>query len=126
MAFEERLRSETYVAAADLRTSQYRFVKLDTNGKAIAVAAITDLPVGILQNKPNTNEAATVALAGVSKIEASAAHAINDLIGVSTNGRALSGPAAGNYIAGRAISSSGAAGEYLSVQFSTEGIPPKA
>ncbi len=46
------------VAGGDLTSSQYRAVKMNTSGEVIAIAAITDIPVGILQNAPNTGEVA--------------------------------------------------------------------
>lgn len=58
----------TLVAAADLSAAQYKFVKLDSNGKAAAIAAATDLPIGILQNAPKSGQEAEVLVAGGSKI----------------------------------------------------------
>lgn len=47
-------------SAADLTGHQYRFVKLDSNGDVVAMAAITDIPFGVLQNAPNVGEPASV------------------------------------------------------------------
>ena len=40
----------TLVAGADLSSAQYKFVKLDSNGAAVVCSAVTDVPVGVLQN----------------------------------------------------------------------------
>lgn len=56
-------------AAADLSASQFLAVKVDSNGRA-AVAGAGEFCVGILQNKPGSGQAATVAYAGISKVVA--------------------------------------------------------
>lgn len=53
-------------AAADLSASQFLAVKVDSNGRA-ALASTGQFCVGILQNKPAANQAATVAYGGISK-----------------------------------------------------------
>lgn len=53
-------------AAADLTTKQFLAVKVDSNGKA-AVAGAGQFCAGILQNKPASGQAATVAYGGISK-----------------------------------------------------------
>lgn len=55
------------VAAADLSALQYTVVKLDSNGLAAAMAAITDVPFGILQNAPALGEIANVIPIGSGK-----------------------------------------------------------
>jgi hypothetical protein len=60
----------TLVAAADLRAKKYQFVKLDSAGKAAAVSGLTDKPIGILQNEPNTGEECEVLVIGGSKLVA--------------------------------------------------------
>lgn len=76
----------TFPAAADLSTHQYKFVKLDANGKVALQAAATDKPIGILQNKPNAaNVSATVRILGISKVK---------FAGTSAPGDALYGDAA--------------------------------
>ena len=60
---------DTREAAADLSANQYCFVKLDTNGRVAAIAANTDVPYGVLQNKPNAlGKAAEVVIIGITKI----------------------------------------------------------
>ena len=55
------------VASADLSAAQYKFVKLTSTGQIALVAATTDVPIGILQNKPTSGKAGTVRVTGVSK-----------------------------------------------------------
>jgi hypothetical protein len=54
----------TLVAGADLSAKQYNFVKLNSSGQAIAIAAITDVPVGVLQNAPTSGQEAEVLISG--------------------------------------------------------------
>lgn len=42
----------TYLAGADLSAKQFYAVKDNGSGAAVAIAADTDAPIGILQNKP--------------------------------------------------------------------------
>jgi hypothetical protein len=76
-------------AAADLRTLQYTFVKLDANGDVIAASAAGEVCLGILQNKPNTGETAVVRTVGLSKCVASAAIAAGVQIKTTNVGRAV-------------------------------------
>jgi len=89
MAYEEAIRSITLKADASLATytgvpgqpgsadpnggKQYRFVKATSTAATCALADATtnELVVGVVQNKPQyTGAAATVAIRGVSKVEA--------------------------------------------------------
>lgn len=88
MAFEEGIRNVSRVAAADLRTAQFKIVKLDSTGKVVLTAAITDLPFGVLQNAPNTGEEATVCVYGITKIKAAASTA-GALSQIGTNNAGL-------------------------------------
>jgi predicted RecA/RadA family phage recombinase len=60
----------TLVAAADLRTAQYCFVVIDGNGKVALPGGTGVVCAGVLQNKPNTGEAATVMMNGITKLKA--------------------------------------------------------
>jgi hypothetical protein len=123
VAHEERLRSSTYVAGADLSAKQYTMVKMNTSGQVIAIAAATDLPLGILQNKPTSGQSATVAVAGVSKLVCSAAVTASNPIGPSNDGRGAPTQATGVAIIGQARTATANANEIFSVEFSTEGVP---
>ena len=67
------------VAGADLTAKQYLAVKLTESGTVDVVAAVTDKVIGILQNAPDSGEAAEVMVSGVSYLKA------GDTIDVSSN-----------------------------------------
>lgn len=60
---------ETYIAGADLRERQFRFVSVGANG-AVAATASGVKADGVLLNEPNTGGAATVAVFGRVVVEA--------------------------------------------------------
>ena len=70
-----------FTAAADLSAKQYYFVKLASSTTVNVCAAVTDKPIGVLQNKPESGEQAIVRVFGVSKISADATLAAGDVIG---------------------------------------------
>jgi hypothetical protein len=75
-------------AGADLRTSQYLFVKLNATGAVILCAAAGETGIGVLQNKPNTGEAAIVCVNGVSKVVCAVALNPQDFIATDAAGKA--------------------------------------
>lgn len=77
----------TLVAAADLSSNQYNFVKLDSSGNAAAVTATTDRPIGILQNAPTAGQEAEVLVVGGSKLVAGGAISEGSVIGTSAAGK---------------------------------------
>lgn len=93
MATEQELHSVSYAADADLSTKQYFLVKRGaTAGQCSLVAATTDIPIGILQNKPAAvGRAAQVMTLGRSKaqVEATTDIAIGDKLGPHTDGRLI-------------------------------------
>lgn len=102
------------VAGADLRTHQYKFVKLNADNQVILPTAATDVPIGVLQDKPNTGEAATVCAIGITKVQADAALTAGTLIGTSADGQAdakVPGTDTTQYTAGQVIVGAGAAAE---------------
>lgn len=100
MAFEERLRSDTVKAGADLSSeanAQYRIVKLSSSGVVLASAA-TDKLYGVLQNKPTSARAATVGVEGTTKIKAGGTIAIGDSLTSDANGAAIATTTSGNAV----------------------------
>ncbi len=83
----------TLEAGADLSLKQFTVVKLNSSKQLVVVTAITDIPFGILQNKPDAQgkPAAVVPIGsgGVSKIVLGATVATGILIGMSTAGKAV-------------------------------------
>ena len=106
----------TFEAGADLSGDQFKIVKLDANGNVIRCAATTDLAIGVLQNKPTSGQAATVLIAGISKVVANTNFALPNTIGVSGGGAATEGRAtaqagnAANPVIGHALEAPSGAG----------------
>lgn len=76
----------SFEAAADLSAAQYKFVKLDTNGKIVVCDTDGEVALGVLQDNPVAGQAGNVMLYGVTKvlIKASEAIAAGSAIGTST------------------------------------------
>ncbi|MBI5232803.1 MAG: hypothetical protein HY880_00455 [Deltaproteobacteria bacterium] len=77
MATENRVLDVSFEAGEDLTNDQYRIVVLDAaTGKIRRPDAITDIPLGVLQNAPGSGEAAVVrpiGCGGISKAQLGAA-----------------------------------------------------
>lgn len=115
MATEQKVTCINMKAAADLSAKQFYLVKVDTSGNAALCTAVTDIPVGILQNTPGSLGAASVAIAGVSKCFMGSARSIGDEIASDSAGKGtVITPAAGgttyNYAVGRCLVATAAAG----------------
>ena len=129
MAYEESLRSITLNADATIGIytgvpgqpgspdphggKQYHFVKI-TGVHQCGLAGATGAVCGVLQNKPQgTGQAATVAIAGVSKVVSDVPITAGASIQVSSDGQAAitgTGP-----VVGQAISTTANAGELVDV-----------
>ncbi|NBD34393.1 MAG: hypothetical protein GVY30_00155 [Chloroflexi bacterium] len=79
--------AETLPAGEDLSEAQYRFVKRDDD-TYVAITANTDQPDGVLQNEPDVGEPCHVIAFGGSKLAASEALVVGNMVGPSANGRA--------------------------------------
>lgn len=120
MAWEQHgFKPTSFKAGADLSAKQFYFVKLDTTvGQVVVCAAATDIPIGILQNKPTSGEEAEIVALGISKVSADAALAINDQIGTSADGQAdpkVNGTDPTEYVVGRVLTAVSNAGELATV-----------
>jgi hypothetical protein len=96
----------TYVADADLSAKQFYFVKRNTTtGKVSAITADTDVPWGVLLNKPNADgQPAQVCRRGLCKVSADVAISVGVAIGVSADGQATTrtiGTDTTKYVAGQ-------------------------
>ncbi|MDZ4342344.1 MAG: hypothetical protein U1E51_07890 [Candidatus Binatia bacterium] len=105
-------------AAVDLSGYQYRVVRFSAaqacNVASHALsAAPTEIPCGILQNKPKSGEAATVAYAGPSKAMAGATVTARALISTNGSGQVIDA-VSGSIVIGRA-QETGAVSEIISV-----------
>ncbi len=78
----------TFTAAADLSAKQYHFVVLASATTVNVATAITNAPIGILQNKPESGQQAIVRISGVSKVVADGTLAAANFIGTSADAQA--------------------------------------
>lgn len=116
MAYEasQPLKVGNFTAAADLSAKQYYFVKLASATTVDVCSAVTDLPIGVLQNKPTLGQPAEIVVLGVTKINVDADLAALDFIATSADGQAQTftvGTDTTAYGVGRCITEPGAAGE---------------
>ncbi len=70
----------TFTASADLSAKQYYIVKMSGDNTVTVCAAVTDVPIGVLQNKPASGEQAVVRVFGTL--------AAGNIIGTSADGQA--------------------------------------
>jgi hypothetical protein len=106
----------TLVAGADLSALQYTFVKLNSSGVAVACAAATDIPVGVLQNAPTSGQEAEVLIVGGTKIVAGAAIGEGALVGTGSTGKAVAlvaGTDTTKYVVGTLLTESAADGNIV-------------
>ncbi len=80
--------TETFVAGASLAAAQYHFVKLNANRQVILTAADTDKPIGVLQNKPASGEAAEVMIIGRTPVVSAEALTYGSSINPDASGHA--------------------------------------
>lgn len=70
MAYEIPGFSFTLVAGADLTAKQFHFVDVNSSGAAIVPTGAGARTVGVLQNKPDSGEAATIVNSGIVMVVA--------------------------------------------------------
>jgi hypothetical protein len=129
-SYEETLTNITLEAAAGIAVDtqppnegsgfQYRILQVSGGHQAdLYTAAIGEVPFGVLQNKPQVEGmAATVAVHGVSMIEAGGAIAAGDQVTGDANGLATTGS---NPVIGVAIRAASAAGILVPVMLLIDG-----
>ncbi len=110
----------TGIAGEDMRTKQYYAVQLDAHGKIEVAEGATDNVVGILQNKPNTGEAAIYRFAGTSKFSASTSVAIGAWVTTEGAGQAVTTTTDGDITLGRALEAAAAADDLIEVQMNVQ------
>lgn len=125
MAFEMPGMVVPREAAGDLSAAQYKFVKLDSNGRVAVCTAATDKPFGILQDKPAAlGRVAQVMVYGVSKVQGDANLAKGDQVGTSADGQAAAyvpGTDTTKYIVGEVLEDNSVAGGFASIAFNCLG-----
>lgn len=105
----------TFVAGADLSAKQYNFVKLNSSGQVIAIAADTDVPIGVLQNAPISGSEASVLIVGGTKLVTSAVQTLPATIGTAATGKGVVRVVGDTtkYVLGTYLQASGADGEIV-------------
>lgn len=132
MAYEEALRAISLDADSSIATytgppgvvgsaspnsgKQFRFVKATgAHQCGLATAASNEVVVGVLQNKPQVvGQAATVAIAGVSMMEAGGTITAGNIIKTDSVGRAVAGTPGTDTALGEALGSA-ASGQLVPV-----------
>lgn len=105
----------TLEAAVDLSAKQYHFVRFSgANLTNQASEAVNSGLAGILLNKPQAGEFASIQYAGKTKITAGGAITANDIVTTNGSGRAAT-VASGQMAAGRALQTAGADGDVIPV-----------
>ena len=79
----------SFIAGADLRTKQHYAVKLSAKDTVVIVAAATDIPIGILQDKPNSGQACLVRMFAQSSLAIVDGNASAIAVGSSRGTRCL-------------------------------------
>lgn len=114
---QQPLKLSGVTASADLSGKQYYFVKISGVKTVDVCSALTDTPIGVLQNKPVSGAEAEVVVVGQTKVNSDSAITAGNLIGTSADGQAApytSAAAQTKYIVGQALETSGAAGGLIS------------
>lgn len=122
MAYEIPGKMITLQASTDLSAHQYKFVIASGDRAALPGSTAGISVLGVLQNKPSDDQAASVMIDGVSKVKAAGSTlAAGDLCQASSAGFAEP-VTSGAYVVGRIISgSSGSTGRILTVALQTIG-----
>ena len=119
MAYEIPGFSFSLPAAADYSAEQYKFVKINTSGQAVLVAALGVDVTGVLVNDPAAaGRPATVVTSGVVKVYAGATVTVGAKVVADATGRAIiaDGPKAiGTFL------TAGAVGEVVSILLEPRG-----
>lgn len=108
----------TLPAGADLSTSQYLFVKINSSGQAVLCSAATDKPIGVLQNSPASGGEAAITVVGGTKLKTSAACDEGSVVGTTSAGKGapyVAGTDTTKFIVGSVILASGADNELATV-----------
>lgn len=101
------------IAGADLSGSQYYIVKTGSTARQVVLASAATSMLGVLQNKPNVDEVAEVAVMGTAKVIAGGTISYGDNVTVNASGKAITRTTE-NYILGTALEA-GADGSIIEV-----------
>jgi hypothetical protein len=118
MAIEQGQYCITLTAGADLSGSQYKFVELGAALTCTVCNGATDIPIGVLQNKPTSGMPAEVMVIGMTKVQGDAGLSVGALIGTSADGQADAktvGTDTTEYVVGRVLEGTSNAAELATV-----------
>lgn len=118
MAVSNAQELRPYKAGADLSAvaNQYKIVKFTAASTIGLAAAATDKLIGVLQNRPQANVGAAVAVAGRALVKAGAAVAVGDRLTADASGRAIATTTAQNAYIGVAVTACSNADEIIEVE----------
>lgn len=116
MTLQGKLYCRSRVAAADLRTHQFKIIRITADGKANLGSAGATGTIGVLQNAPNTGEASQVAEQGSEPkvIAGGAVSSANLWIKSDANGLAVAA-SSGDFCLGRSLSTAAGSGAFIRV-----------
>lgn len=110
------------VATATLAAKQYYVVQASsTAGECKVGTSATSKLLGIVQNDPAAGEAALVAAVGICKAAAEASVTYGSFLTCSSTGRVKTTSSAGNFVIGKALAASSAAGDIIAVLLDVSG-----
>ena len=116
MAYEIPGQTVPMTAAADLSSKQFYVVYGSAaNSVNVATDNTAHVPLGILQNEPESGQAAAVCINGVSKAVAGDAVSAGALLTFDSEGRVVTASGTGIYTVGVALQAASAAGEVIPV-----------
>lgn len=120
MATEQAIWRESFEAAEDLSDYQHHFVGISSASKAQLLNGADEVAIGILQNAPESGEAADVMIIGKSKCVANAALAVGkfvkpEYVSGTDCGKAQDAGTWWDTVAGRVVEAAGAEDDLCSI-----------
>ena len=104
------------LAAADLSSYQYHFVKASAANTVNLQSTDGGKTVGILQDKPEAaSDPALVRIGETSKVVAGAAFDVDALLKANTSGHAIVADTAGDWVGAQALEASSESGDIVEV-----------
>lgn len=105
----------TKTASEDLSAKQYYIMQMDSSGDCEIGEGATDLLIGVLQNTPESGQAARVRFAGTSKVVASAAIAVGANVTTTNAGKAVTTTTDKDIVIGVALEAAAADGDIIEI-----------
>ena len=106
----------TMKANDDMSGDQFKFVNCTAADTADTCDAATEIPIGVLYNKPSAaGDAAEIALGPIVKVQADAAVVAGAMVGTSADGQAVTKSTADDHVFGVALTACSNAGEIIMV-----------